>query len=148
MPKRRATRRERSAGGVVVRTVEGVARVLLIRDPYGHWGLPKGHVEGAEDPAGAALREVREETGLNHLELGAALGTIDWYFRQGDALIHKFCAFYLMRSNAGEPVPEVAEGITECVWLPVQEAIRQIGYRNTREVLRKAAKLLAAGEGA
>lgn len=132
---------------MVVRAVEGVPRVLLIRDPYGNWGLPKGHVEGDEDPAAAALREVREETGLNHLELGAPLGTIDWYFRQGDALIHKFCAFYLMRSDKGDPVPEVEEGITECVWLPVQEALRQIGYRNTRGVLRKAAKMLGAGEG-
>lgn len=145
--KRRAARRERSAGGVVVRTREAVPHVLLIRDPYRNWGLPKGHVEPDEDPAAAALREVREETGLEHLELGPFLGTIDWYFRLGSDLIHKFCGFYLMRSERGEPAPEVTEGITECRWLSVDEAIRQISYDNTRGVLRKAAKLLERVSG-
>src|SRR5690606_37487395 len=64
---------ERSAGGIVFRARDGVPHVLLIRDPYRNWGLPKGHLENGEDEAAAALREVREETGLEHLELGPEL---------------------------------------------------------------------------
>jgi 8-oxo-dGTP pyrophosphatase MutT (NUDIX family) len=129
---------ERSAGGVVVRSHDGIAHVLLIRDPYRNWGLPKGHLEDGEDAAAAALREVREETGLSELELGPELGSIDWYFRQDDRVVHKFCSFFLMRSVNGEAVPEVSEGITECVWLPPEEAMARVTYDNAREMIRAA----------
>lgn len=135
---------ERSAGGVVVRRIAGEAHVLLIRDPYLNWGLPKGHLEEDEDAATAALREVREETGLERLSLGPEVDTIDWYFRLQGTLVHKFCAFYLMTSPEGEPVPEVDEGITECVWLPVEEALTRITYDNARAVVEQVAALLAA----
>jgi hypothetical protein len=72
---------ETSAGGVIFRRHEGRVHVLLIRDAYQHWGLPKGHVEGVESAAEAALREVEEETGLCQLRLGPRLRTIDWFFR-------------------------------------------------------------------
>jgi 8-oxo-dGTP pyrophosphatase MutT (NUDIX family) len=134
---------ERSAGGVVVRRIEGVVHVLLIRDPYRNWGLPKGHLEEDEEAAAAAMREVREETGLHGLDLGPELDTIDWHFRLHGTLVHKFCAFYLMTSTSGQPVPEVEEGITECVWLPMEEALERISYDNARAVLGQAAALLA-----
>lgn len=127
-----------------MRHIEGEPHVLLIRDPYKNWGLPKGHLEEDEDTAAAALREVREETGLEAIDLGPELDTIDWYFRMQGTLVHKFCAFYLMTSHEGEPVPEVAEGITECVWLPVADALERISYDNARAVLGQAADLLGA----
>lgn len=143
MAKRGARARvERSAGGVVIRRVDDGLRALVIRDPYGNWGLPKGHLEKGEGPGDAALREVREETGLGDLTLGAELATIDWYFRAGTKLIHKFCAFYVMTSDVGDPVPEEAEGITECVWMPLEEAEARITYDNAREVVRVARDLL------
>lgn len=145
MSGRGRAREERSAGGVVVRLVDGEMHVLLIRDPYMNWGLPKGHVEHGEGDLDAALREVREETGLDDLSAGPAVGTIDWYFRQGRRLVHKTCAFYLMRSSAGAPVPELEEGITECVWLPLDEAITQVTYDNARDMVAAAAELLRSG---
>lgn len=93
----------------------------------------------------AALREVREETGLSDLELGPDLGSIDWHFRHGGRLIHKICRFYLMASRRGDPTPEAEEGITECRWLPVDEAIAQVTYENARVVLQTAAGLLSTG---
>ena len=146
MTKRGRARVERSAGGVVIRRVDDVPMALVIRDPYGNWGLPKGHLENGEGQGEAALREVGEETGLGDLELGPELATIDWYFRAGTKLIHKFCAFYLMTSATGDPVPEAAEGITECVWLPLEEAEARITYDNAREVVRVARDLTVAGD--
>ena len=69
------------------------------------------------------------------------LRTIDWYFRLRGRLIHKYCTFFLMVSYSGDPVPEVAEGITECQWLPLLEAIDVVDYENAREVVRDAARL-------
>jgi 8-oxo-dGTP pyrophosphatase MutT (NUDIX family) len=145
MAKRGRARVERSAGGVVLRRMGGAVKALVIRDPYGNWGLPKGHLENGEGPGQAALREVMEETGLDDLTLGSELATIDWYFRSGGKLIHKFCAFYLMASERGDPVPEKAEGITECLWLPLEEAEARITYDNAREVVRVARDLAGGG---
>ena len=138
----RRARREHSAGGVVLRRIEGEIHVLVIRDPYDNWGLPKGHLEKDEDSRSAAMREVREETGLEELELGPELGTIDWYFRDGETLVHKYCDFYLMASATGEPVPEVGEGITEVEWVPLQEAPARVTYGNARRMVRQAVELM------
>jgi ADP-ribose pyrophosphatase YjhB (NUDIX family) len=133
---------ETSAGGVIYRWRDEVPHILLIRDSYQHWGLPKGHLEGAETPDLAALREVEEETGLEDLVLGPRLETIDWYFRAGGRLIHKYCHFYLIEAPTGETVPQREEGITACCWVPLADAVRQISYDNAREVLRRAAEVL------
>jgi 8-oxo-dGTP pyrophosphatase MutT (NUDIX family) len=134
---------ETSAGGVIYRWHGGAAHVLLIRDRYHHWGFPKGHLEDGETPADAALREVAEETGLGELRLDAELQTIDWFFRFRGRLIHKYCHFYLIESPRGDTCPQAEEGITECVWLPLEQAIASISYDNAREVLRIAARRLS-----
>ena len=137
---------EHSSGGVVARRLNGTVHFLLIRDPYDKWGLPKGHVENGESSLDAALREVREETGLTSLDPGPSLGTIDWYFRLKGDLVHKFCDYFLMVSPDGDTVPEVSEGITECRWVPVEEAIETVAYDNAREVVLRAAGVLNSGE--
>lgn len=137
----RRARVETSAGGVVFRR-GSQAEVLLIRDPYANWGLPKGHIEGGETPEQAALREVEEETGLASLEVVAQLPTIDWYFRDRGKLVHKFCHFFLLEAITGEPVPQLEEGITECQWLVVGDAVHTVSYANARDVIIAAASLL------
>jgi ADP-ribose pyrophosphatase YjhB (NUDIX family) len=129
---------EVSAGGVVVRTIGEVEHVLVIRDPYRKWGLPKGHAEEGESLEETALREVREETGLTDLRLGDELVTIDWIYRASGQRIHKFTTFFLMYSEAGEPVPEVREGISACTWVPLGTAHERISYDNASEVVKIA----------
>lgn len=136
---------ERSAGGVVVRRIDGVVHVLLIRDPYKNWGLPKGHVEAGETAIAAAAREVREETGLTALQLGPEIGVIDWFFRAEGRVVHKFCTFHLIACDVGTPVPERAEGITECVWLPARDAIARVTYENAREIVIEAVRMMDEG---
>jgi 8-oxo-dGTP pyrophosphatase MutT (NUDIX family) len=133
---------ERSAGGVVLRWIDVEPSVLLIRDPYRNWGLPNGHLEEGEDAKQAAIREVSEETGLQLLEVGPEVATINWYFRRRGTLVQKFCTFFLMRSTEGNAIPEVDEGITECVWLPFGEAMERLTYENARETLRIVQQML------
>ena len=146
MPRSRA-RQEISAGGVVFRMEDGRPLFLLIRDSYDNWGFPKGHVERDEAPDRAAVREVQEETGLDELILRDAIDTIDWYFRFRRRLIHKVCHFYLMESDSAETSPQHEEGITECSWLPLDEALERISYANARSVLERAAGIVSAAAG-
>jgi len=125
--------------------MEGIVRALLILDPYEQWGLPKGHVERGEGPRDAALREVREETGLTELEAGTLLETIDWRFMDRGVLVHKFCDFFLMHSPRGDAEPQEEEGIRRCLWLPMDAAVSRVDYANAREVVRSARELVAAG---
>jgi ADP-ribose pyrophosphatase YjhB (NUDIX family) len=123
---------------VVVREVDGVPHILIIRDPYKKWGLPKGHAEEGESPEETALREVKEETGLTDLRLGPELITIDWTFRADGERIHKFATFFLMYSIEGDPIPELSEGITAAKWVPLTTAHRRISYQNAAEVVKAA----------
>src|SRR5829696_6994226 len=135
-------RHEKSAGGVVVRVVEGQPVFLLIRDSYGHWGFPKGHLERGERADTAALREVMEETGLRSVELVDSIASIEWHFRFQGALIHKNCEFFLMRTAADTTEPQQSEGITACKWTTLDEARKLIAYENARAVLQQAHDML------
>jgi 8-oxo-dGTP pyrophosphatase MutT (NUDIX family) len=151
MSKRRAEL-EVSAGGIVFRRVPGEgAKYLLIRDSYSNWGFPKGHLEGNESPAEAALRETAEETGLGRLVLQGPIRVIDWHFRFRGRHIHKYCHFFLFESPEGEPCPQVDEGITACQWRPLGEALELLSYDNARGVLKRAGEmvrtLVAIGAG-
>lgn len=130
---------EHSAGGIVYRLVDGVPHFLVIRDSYRNWGFPKGHVQENEDDADAALREVREETGLSALTLRGDAGAIAWSYRFRGEQVHKTCHFFLMESASGETHPQAEEGITECRWLPAEGAAAKLSYDNARELLRGVA---------
>jgi 8-oxo-dGTP pyrophosphatase MutT (NUDIX family) len=147
MTRARATR-ETSAGGVVFRLEEGMPLFLLIRDSYANWVFPMGHVDHGESAEDAALREVREETGLGALSSCGLIDTIDWYFRFRGRLIHKSCHFYLMETSESHTAPQHAEGITACQWVTYGEAHEVVSYANAREVLRRAREMIGAQESA
>jgi 8-oxo-dGTP pyrophosphatase MutT (NUDIX family) len=137
-------RREKSAGGIVTRVADGRILVLLIRDPYGHWGFPKGHLERGEGSETAALREVMEETGLREVSSLGAIAAIEWKFRFRNKLIQKHCEFFLMETPAGETRPQKSEGITECRWVTPEDAHAMIDYDNARSVLARAQSMISA----
>jgi 8-oxo-dGTP pyrophosphatase MutT (NUDIX family) len=144
--------REVSAGGIVFRRdAAGVTRFLLIKDSYGNWGFPKGHLEEGESPADAARRETEEETGLQGLTLHGPIRIIDWHFRFRGRFIHKYCHFFLFESPDGDVVPQHDEGITACCWWTFPEALEELSYENARGVLRRAGDmartLVALGAG-
>lgn len=136
---------ELSAGGVIFRRpADGAPEVLAIKDGYGNWGWPKGHVEAGESSEAAALRECSEETGLTRLRVTDRVGATDWYFRAGGTLIHKFCDYFLIEADPAElALPLQAEGIQACLWLPSEDAATLLTYTNARHVLAAALQRLA-----
>ena len=138
------TRRETSAGGVVVRCAADGPRVLLIHDGHRNWGFPKGPLDAGETPEAAALREISEETGLTDLALGGPLGRIDWWFRWEGRTVHKFCHFFLVHAPTGVAEPQADEGIRACRWCTLAEAHALLTHDNARTILAAAAPLAAA----
>lgn len=128
---------ELSAGGLVVR--DGM--VLLIRDRYGRWTFPKGHLEAGETERQAAIREVREETGLN-CRAGPRLGAVGYNLPNGRG---KRVSFYLMTYLDGDLTVQEAE-IDEARWWSIEEAqdlLRTKGYPGYRVLLRRAVEIVA-----
>lgn len=140
---------EISAGVVVYRREPGGrVELLLIKDRYGNWGLPKGHVEEGESLESAALRECREETGLRSLRLVKPLGTIDWYFRFGDTPVHKYCDFFLVETDQEEVAePQHDEGVHVCRWTSPGSVLTEVTYENARRVVQLALGELEADDG-
>lgn len=130
------------------RVEDGTPLFLLIRDSYGHWGFPKGHLERGERAGTAALREVMEETGLRALSLRGSVATIEWFFRFQGSLIHKNCEFFLMETDATGTRPQKSEGITACKWATLDEARELISYENARDVLQRAHEMVSTRSGA
>lgn len=140
----------RSAGGVVFRRDSGAARVLLLKHTSGKWMLPKGTIESGETPEEVALREVREETGLSNVRIVADLGEERYYFfwRSEDSYYDKTVRYFLLEFLGGEePAPQAEEGFVACEWVPPDEAMGRIKYKETREVVRRAQEALAQPGG-
>lgn len=144
-------RYETSAGGLIWRRdPAGRFEVVLIR-PSGKdfWALPKGHVEPGESLAEAAVREVREETGLTVANV-EPLGEISYIysFRENPAVpfvrIFKRVHFFLMELQGGDTARHDAE-IDQVKWLALDDAVRQVSFENERKLIVKGAAMLSAG---
>jgi len=162
--------REFSAGGVLVRSVRGRPCVAAIRPrgkPAGTWALPKGRIDPGERPEETAVREVREETGVEGSlvgKLGDVRYVYTWPRGAGGApssgraaaasptplpapgeRIFKVVSFYLLRAGRGRIgaiEEEMRVEVAEARWLPLEEAPQLLAYKGEREMAAKALERL------
>ena len=143
-PGKTETRTEVSAGGVVYRREpDGIEVVLAARRTRRGelaWGLAKGGIEADESSEEAAVREVREETGIE-AEIEASLGETRYFYVWEDVRIRKTVHFFLMRATGGDPSDRDDE-MEDVQWFPLERALKRAAYRGEREVLGRAAEIL------
>lgn len=144
-------RREFSAGGVLVRRLQGRWMVAAIRPagrPQGLWALPKGQIDAGETGEETALREIAEETGATGRSLGK-LGDVRYWFNWEGERIFKVVSFFLVRYESGKlgEIPEAfRHEVAEVRWLPLDDAPRLLAYQGERRLAEKAIAVLAEEE--
>ena len=143
-PGKGRVQKEVSAGGVVYRRNADRIEVVLAsrRTRRGDlaWGLAKGGIEEGETLEDAAVREVREETGIA-AEIEASLGDTRYFYVWETTRIRKTVHFFLMRATDGDPEPRDDE-MEEIRWFPLERALKRAAYRGERDVIARAAELL------
>jgi 8-oxo-dGTP pyrophosphatase MutT (NUDIX family) len=139
-------KREFSAGGVVVRAVDGRVEVAAIR-PAGKpsvWALPKGNIGEGERAEEAAAREVEEETGIRATPV-AKLGHVRYTYSHRGERIFKIVTFFLFRyvsGKLGDLKREHAHEVAEVRWLPLTDATKLLTYGGEREMARAALAIM------
>ncbi len=130
--------REFSAGGLVVRRMRGRPYIAAVWVKDGSvLALPKGHIEPGESGAETAVREVREETGVE----GTFVGKIDdiryWYTREG-ARVLKVVSFFLLSYRSGSVRDYQREEVDGAEWVPLEEAPRRLSYPGEQKMASAA----------
>lgn len=128
---------ERSAGAIIFRKKEDKIYYLLLHYQFGHWDFPKGHIEKGEKSADTAIREVKEETGLDDLSVVEGFKeTIKYFFKVQGKTIFKTVVFYL--AEVKNEIVKISFEHTGYKWLPYQEVLKQLTFKNAKRILKKA----------
>ncbi len=134
-----------SAGGIVFQqaTPAGGAEIALVgRARERIWTLPKGTPVHGETREMTALREVREETGLE-ARIISEVGTIEYSFTRKGRMVKKQVFHYLMIAVGGSIEAHDHE-YDEVRWFPLEEALLSLSYDNEKDIVRQAEPLIRA----
>jgi 8-oxo-dGTP pyrophosphatase MutT (NUDIX family) len=145
MAEKLATEDQHSAGGVAYREAAGRLEIaVILTHPEQRWQLPKGMIDAGETPEQAALREVREEAGIETEVIEPIDRTEYWFIAQRDGVrrrFHKHVHWFLMRYIAGD-VADHDHEVAEARWVSVDEALEKLVFKNEREIAQKAAEMI------
>jgi len=131
---------EFSAGGVVVNDRGETIVIVPTRraaDGTKVLALPKGHPDGTESAADAALREVREETGVE-AELVEQLGEVRYWYQRDGQRVAKSVAFFLLHYVSGS-LEDHDHEVEEARWMPLDQAARELSHAGERDMAARAA---------
>ncbi len=133
--------KEKSCGAIIfIKSKEGY-KYLLLHYQAGHWDFPKGHQEQKEKEEQTALREVREETGIESIDFADGFNeTIKYFFKKGNETVYKEAVFFLAQSMT-DKVMLSTEHIGYA-WVNFDHAMKKLTFNNSKDLLQKANNFL------
>jgi 8-oxo-dGTP pyrophosphatase MutT (NUDIX family) len=130
---------EKSCGALVFRRLGGRLDFLILKHRLGgHWSFPKGHVENGETESETALREVREETGLNISLMPDFRRQVSYSPRLG---VSKDVVYFLGYAEDSRTSLQEEE-ISEIRWVSASTCHEYLTYENDRRLLSGAKDFL------
>lgn len=136
--------REATAGGIVWRknASTGQIEVLLVQDAKDRWTIPKGHIEPGETSRETAEREVREETGLQEMEVHEWLGKVNFRYRRLNTLVLMTTHVYLIEAKGDTNALQKEDIMNGIAWMPSTEAVEKIEYEQIGNLMLAGLKKL------
>jgi 8-oxo-dGTP pyrophosphatase MutT (NUDIX family) len=140
-----------SAGGLVAAVIDGQPQLLLIKNSFDHkWTIPKGHIDPGENAEQAAVREIREETGVE-ASIVRHLGRNTYYFRRQGQNFRKMVDVYFLKllgDHRIDPAKLDPEDklVADARWFSPSAAVTAVEYANLRPLIAQAAKLAESGQ--
>ncbi|MDV3277323.1 MAG: NUDIX domain-containing protein [Nitrososphaerales archaeon] len=126
---------ERSAGAVVFNDKRGRRYLLLLNKE--RWDFPKGNMEAGENELDTVLREVREETGLRHIDIVPGFRRkIEYFYRRDGQNVHKQVVYLLARTK--EEKITISSEHQSSGWFPYSGALAKVSYNNSKATLKEA----------
>ncbi|HEX3034082.1 MAG TPA: NUDIX hydrolase [Thermodesulfobacteriota bacterium] len=139
------TKTQVSSGGVVFRKRGNKIDVAIISvGNKRRWQLPKGTINNGESPESAAMREAREETGID-TEMVGPIDKIEYWYYLGNnnkrVRFHKFVHFYLLRYKSGD-LSDHDQEVNEARWVEINKAYSMLAFKSEKEVVKKAREMI------
>jgi len=137
-----------SAGGIIFRRANGRVEIFFVKNAFGKWTFPKGKQQLGESLVQTAVREIKEETGLDGLRYIAPVGKTTFRYRRETHLYQKTVHFFLFEADihAKEHMTGLEGGMWEASWVQAYQVFDVSGYRNLDSLLANAMRLISEEE--
>ncbi len=129
--------REPTSGGMVFRRNSKTEKIeiLLIQDAKDRWTIPKGHIEEGESAKETAEREVREETGLQKVEVLSWLGKINFRYRRATSLVLMTTEIFLIQAQGDTNKLKPEDWMNGIGWFDANESLDKIAYEDISKII-------------
>ena len=129
--------REPTSGGMVFRRnpKNNEIEILLIQDAKDRWTIPKGHIEEGETAKQTAEREIREETGLQEMNVLNWLGKINFRYRRATSLVLMTTEIFLVHAQGDTNKLKPEDWMNGIKWFSSKEALDKIEYEDIGKII-------------